>query len=184
MTAINVFQRNWAFTDKDSEKPLIKTGSFGPCCVVTFTCERYAAMAHLDTITDVHSLSAIFKKFLDHSVDLRDVKAVVLGGWENVDISVMFCAQVICKIHAEGFQNVSTKNMFTKKSPPEELFKKKIPEAEAKPYYHFGAQVDARTGETFILKKKQNELDIEQHRQILELCLQPKKTNLPISQVI
>lgn len=180
---INVFQRNWAFTEKDSDKPIIKTGSFGPCCVVTFTSKRYAAMAHLDAITDVHSLSDIFKKFSDHSVELKDIKAVLLGGWGNEDISVMFCAQVILKIKAAGFQNISTKNMFSKKSPSDDLFQKEISDTEAKVYYHFGAQVDARTGETFILHKKQQVLDVEQRRQVMELCRQWNKSNLPITQV-
>lgn len=178
MTAINVYQRNWAFTDKDSEKPLIQTGRFGPCCVATFTDGRFAALTHIDAITDFDSINVIFKKFTENSVELKNVKVILLGGWEDEKVSVMSCAIVIQKIYAAGFQNVSTKNMFSKKSAPKEFL-----ESNAALYYHFGAQVDARTGETFILKKKQLILSLEQNRQIQILLKQSKKSNLPITQV-
>ena len=178
MTAINVFQRNWAFTDKDSDKPLIRTGRFGPCCVATFTAERYAALTHIDAVTDFDSITVIFKAFIDRDVKLKDVKVIVLGGWGDNEISTFSCTIVVQKIFAAGFQNVSTKNMFTKKSAPKDFL-----ESDAPLYYHFGAQVDARSGTTFILKKRDLDLSIEQNRQTQLLLKQSTRSNLPITKV-
>jgi hypothetical protein len=127
----------------------------------------------------INSIAVIFKKFTENSVKLENVKVVVLGGWEDSKISTFSCAIVIQKIYAAGFQNVSTKNMFSKKSAPNG----KYPDSESSLYYHFGAQVDARTGNTYILKKIQIELSIEQRRQIQHLLKQSKKSDLPITQV-
>lgn len=180
MTAINVFQRTWAFTDKDSKKPIIKTGSFGPCCVVTFASGPYAALTHLDMKTNVHSLTSIFNKFKNHGVEFKDIKVVILGGWKADKISEMFCQMVICKLNMDGFENVSIKNMFSKEVLSSELTNVPLSNSQAIPHYHFGALIEAKTGNTFILTEPQSTLDVEQRRQTAEF----RKKNLTELQAI
>lgn len=163
--AINVFQKNWAFTSSNSEKPQIKTGSFGPCYVVTFASGPYAAMAHIDTTTKVDSLTVIFDKFKENSVSLRDVKVVILGGWKENPASFTRGEMIVAKIMESGFEKVSTKNMYLKKTL---ATIGKVKKNLLHNYYHFGALLDATNGKTFLLKEPSTSMDEEQVRQSKE----------------
>lgn len=163
---INIFQKNWAFTSSDSESTKIKTGSFGPCYVVTFTSGKYAAMAHIDDTTNVNSITAIFGKFLENAVSLKDVKVIVLGGWKNHPESFNWGERIVTKINEAGFENISTKNMHSKKALTPVQQMQGISESDTHEYYHFGALVDSSNGKTFILHELSPELEQEQNKQM------------------
>ena len=162
---INIFQKNWAFTSSNSDKPQIKTGSFGPCYVVTFTSGPFASMAHLDTTTKVESLSLIFDKFKENSVSPRDVKVVIIGGWKENTESFKWGEKIVAKIMEAGFEKVSTKNMYLKKAL---ATLGRVQKILLHNYYHFGALVDATSGKTFLLKELSTSIDKEQVRQSKE----------------
>ena len=183
LDTIHVFQRNFAFTHKDAEKPILKTGSFGPCCVVTCTGGNYAAMAHMDTMTNVESLASIFDQFKKHSVTLKDIKVIILGGWSDNQVSKKLFEMVLDKIHLLGIENIHTKRIFSKQTLSIERLHKNISEAEALLYYHYGAQIDARSGDTFILKKPQIHLDSEQKNQNRKFVAQNPKRFIDIAEV-
>lgn len=162
---INIFQKNWAFTSSNSNKPQIKTGSFGPCYVLTFTSGPWAAMAHLDTTTKVESLTLIFDKFKENSVSPRDVKVVIIGGWKENTQSFKWGEKIVAKIMEAGFEKVSTKNMYLKKAL---ATLGRVQKNLLHNYYHFGALLDARSGKTFLLKELSTSMDEEQVRQSKE----------------
>lgn len=114
--SIQIFQKNWAFTTADAEKPQITTGGFGPCYVVTFASEGFAAMAHIDDGTEVKSMKVIFDKFLENSVELKNIKVIILGGWKDFPESFKWGGKIVKRIKKAGFETVSTKNMYSKKN--------------------------------------------------------------------
>jgi hypothetical protein len=166
---INIFQKNWAFTSADSPVSKIKTGTFGPCYVVSFTSGKYAAMAHIDDTTKVDSMKAIFDRFKQNLVPIKDIKVIILGGWNEHPESFKWGQKIVKRIHDEGFENVSTKNMYLKKTKTVfETVMKEDPIKANAPFYHLGALIDAKDGKTYILKEYNNELDTEQARQTHE----------------
>lgn len=186
MTYIYVHQKTWAFTTSDSEKPEIKTGGFGPCYVATFTAEKngrkFAAMAHIDTTTTVESMDAIFKKFLENSVDLKDVKVVVLGGWKEEKASFNWGNKIVERISKAGFENISTKNMHTKK---ELSFQKMqgMSKIDNTNHYHFGARVEATTGKTFLLKEESHEMQKEKLSGFVQFLQNGLNKETPLTQI-
>lgn len=168
MNTINIFQKNWAFTSSDSESPQIKTGSFGPCYVVTFTSGKFAAMAHIDDTTNVDSITSIFNKFLENSVSLKDVRVIVLGGWKEHQESFKWGKKIVTKINESGFENISTKNMYSKKALTYSQQIQGISKSDVPRYYHLGALVDSSNGQTYLLTKVSPALEQEQDRQINE----------------
>lgn len=169
---IDIFQKNWAFTTSDSERTAIRTGSFGPCYVVTFTSGKFAAMAHIDDSTSVDSIKVIFDRFKDVSVSFEDVKVIILGGWKEFDESRKWGTNIAQKINDAGFTNISTKNMFSKKMPTVEQQVKKIPASEASNHYYFGALVDSKTGKTYLLHTIMQSLEQEQLRKSNEFAIE------------
>lgn len=169
--SISIFQKNWAFTSSDSEKPQIKTGGFGPCYVVTFTSGKFAAMAHIDDTTNVDSMTSIFDKFIENSVSLKDVKVIVLGGWQEHPKSFTWGTKIVKKINEAGFENVSTKNMYSKKALTIFQHMCGISQSDAPNYYHSGALVDSRTGKTSLIKEISLSTEEEQLRQTKEFVL-------------
>lgn len=161
---INIYQKNWAFTTSDSDRTQIKTGSFGPCYVVTFTSGKFAAMAHIDDTTNVDSITAIFDKFKENSVALADVKVTILGGWEEHPESFKWGLKIVKKITGSGFENLNVKKMHSTRAIPIAQQIQGITKSELFNHYHLGALVDAVTGKTFILKEYSDLLDQEQMR--------------------
>jgi len=186
MHSINIFQKNWAFTSAENAKPQIKTGSFGPCYVVTFTSQKFAAMAHIDDMTQVDSIEIIFNKFSENSIELKDVKVIILGGWKAHPESFKWGNKIVEKIKTAGFKNISDKNMFSKKCLTLLQQMQDISGPELPTYFHFGALVDATNGKTFLLKEPDGDLDNEQTRQMEEFVNKYGYTmneELPISQI-
>lgn len=184
---INIFQKNWAFTSSDSESPQIKTGSFGPCYVVTFTSGKFAAMAHIDDNVNVDSITAIFDKFLENSVSLKDVKVIVLGGWREYQMSFEWGKRIVNKIINSGFEDVSLKNMYSKKGITVFQQNNGVSESDAPKHYHFGALVDSSNGKTFILHEVSQVLTEEQFRQLDEFAKRYSSNSsveVPLTQVI
>ena len=180
---INIFQKNRAFTSAESEKPQIKTGAFGPCYVVTFTSKGFAAMAHIDDTTQVESIKVIFKKFSENSIDVKDIKVIILGGWKSHPESFKWGNKIIKQIKDAGFENISTKNMFLKSLPiiqDNSILKKDS--------HHLGALVDAEKGKTFLLKEFDQELEQEQFHQMRLFAqnygMDLMDVEVPISQVL
>ena len=95
---IDIFQKNWAFTSVDSGQPQIRTGSFGPCYVLTFSSPQFAAMAHVDDNTDVNSISVIFNKFSEYAIAPKDIKVIILGGWERNPESFKWGMHIVKKL--------------------------------------------------------------------------------------
>jgi hypothetical protein len=169
-SSINIFQKNWAFTSSDSESPQIKTGSFGPCYVVTFASGKFAAMAHIDDNTNVDSLTSVFDKFVENSIAFKDVKVIVLGGWREHSESFKWGEKIVKKIKESGFENINTKNMYLKKTLTIFQQRQGIPKSDIPKYYHLGALVDSSNGKTFILKECSPSLEEEQLRQTKEFA--------------
>jgi hypothetical protein len=184
MNSIQIFQKSWAFTSADAEKPQITTGSFGPCYVVTFASEGFAAMAHIDDCTEVKSMKVIFDKFLENSVELKNIKVIILGGWKEYPESSKWGKKVVKKIKKAGFENVSTKGMYSKKglTPFQQMVG--ITPPELPNYYHFGALVNAKTGKTFLVKEANQALEDEQLNQTEQFIKEygPDKV-APLSQI-
>jgi hypothetical protein len=168
--SINIFQKNWAFTSSDSESPQIKTGNFGPCYVVTFTSGKFAAMAHIDDSTNVDSITSIFDKFLENSVSLKDVKVIVLGGWKEHPESCRWGGKIVTKINESGFENISTKNMYSKEALTVFQQMQGISESDIPKHYHLGALVDSSNGKTFLVKEFSLALEQEQLKQTREFA--------------
>jgi hypothetical protein len=175
--AINVYQKNWAFTSAESKSPKIQTSSFGPCYEISFTTPGFAALAHIDDTTQTESMQKIFDRLAKHSINPKDVKVIVLGGWEEHPESKKWGDKVVKHIKDAGFENLSTKGMFAKKmfkgafecadqsARPSEIAK------ELSPYYHFGALVDARSNKTFLLKEFNENLEKAQAHQTRKFSL-------------
>lgn len=176
---INIFQKNWAFTSSDSESPQIKTGSFGPCYVLTFTSGNFAAMAHIDDNTNVKTINLIFDKFIENSVNLKDIKVIILGGWQEHSESFQWGEKIIKKMNESGFENVSTKHMYLKKAASIYQQNYGISKSDIAKHYHFGALVDSTNGKTFILKEFSPLIEEEQVKQTEEF-IQKHAYNLNI----
>jgi len=181
MGPICIFQKNFAFTTADSERTQIKTGPFGPCYVVTFTSVKFAAMAHIDDQANVDSMSAIFEKFLENSVNPKDIKVIVLGGWKEHPESYIWGQKILNKILNSNFQNVSTTNMHSKKAltPYQEMYG--MSPSEVSDHYHFGATVDSTNGETFTLNEYPEDLDDAQDEQTQKFT--DFEGEVPLSQI-
>jgi hypothetical protein len=181
---IPIFQKNWAFTSSESKQTQIITGAFGPCYMVSFTSGKFAAMAHIDDTTNVDSMQAIFNKFIENSVSLKDVKVVIVGGWKENSESFKWGMMIVNKILTSGFKKemVSTKNMFSKKI----LTNLRISESEVSDYFHLGAIVDSKTGKTFILKEKNKDLADKQSELLQEFMKKYVKEDMeyPLTQVL
>ncbi|MDP1607896.1 MAG: hypothetical protein Q8L98_01120 [Chlamydiales bacterium] len=186
MNSINIFQKNWAFTSSDSKKPQIKTGSFGPCYVVTFASSKFAAVAHIDDTTNVDSIACIFHKFIEHSIPLKDVKVIVLGGWKRHPESFKWGIKIQEKIKEFGCKEVSTKNMYSKETPT--IFQQmgEILMSEVSRYYHLGVLVDSSNGKTFLLNEISPSLEEEQLKQTQEFAKKyssDSSLEVPLTQV-
>jgi uncharacterized protein YggL (DUF469 family) len=179
---IPIFQKNWAFTSSDSKQTQIITGAFGPCYVVSFTSGKFAAMAHIDDTTNIDSMQAIFNKFIENSVSLKDVKVVIVGGWKENGESFNWGSMIVNKILTSGFEKekVSIKNMFSKKILTQ------ISASDLSDSYHLGAMVDSKTGKTFILKERNKDLDDKQCKLIQEFFATKyvQDTGYPLTQVL
>ena len=187
LNPIYIYQKNWAFISSTSEKPQIQTGSFGPCYVVTFTSGKFAAMAHIDDTTIVESMTSIFDKFIENSINLSDVKVIVLGGWLETPVSAEWGGKIVAKIYEAGFKHVSTKNMHSKRALTIEQERYGFPKRDESKYYYLGAMVDSSSGKTFILPELLPSLAEEQRKQTDEFA---KKyfsglvTEVPLTQVV
>jgi hypothetical protein len=189
MRSINIFQKTWAFTTADSQKTEIRTAGFGPCYVVTFTSGKFAAMAHIDSHTDVDSMTAIFNKFVENAVNLKDVKVVILGGWKDNEASFQWGNKVIKKIEDAGFTNVSTTQMFKKIALTEKQQKEGILPAEVPRHYQLGARVVATNGKTFLIHESRPDLEKEQIKQNRARAAEAFKTrrlrdDFPLTQIV
>jgi hypothetical protein len=183
--SITIFQKNWAFTSSNSTKPNIYTGTFGGGYVVTFTSDKFAAMAHIDDNTNVDSITSIFKKFLDNSVSLKDVKVIVLGGWKEHPRSYKWGKKIVKRIKEFEFKKVSTKNMYSKKTPSTIQLRNGIPESDVPEYYHYGASINASGGKIGFLKKIPPSYQEEINKQLEEFVKKyPDDVELPLTQVI
>lgn len=156
MNTISIFHKTWAFTSSQSDTPLIRTGCIGPWFVVTFTAdksanEKFAAMTCIDDKTQVESIKVIFDKFSEHSIPLKDVKVVILGGWRTHAGSVKWSSKIVTQIKNAGIINVDTTRIFSKNES-------EYPTNS----HHFGALVDARDGKTYVSKELIRELEREQ----------------------
>ncbi|PJD98273.1 MAG: hypothetical protein CK425_00920 [Parachlamydia sp.] len=183
--SIQIFQKNWAFTSADAQKTQITTGSFGPCYVVTFASKGFAAMAHIDDNTEVKSMKVIFNKFLENSVELKNVKVIILGGWKDFPESFKWGKKVVKRINKAGFETVSTKNMYSKKTLT--VFQEMIgiTPAEVPNHYHFGALIDAKTGKTFLMKERKLGLDEEQDARVKQFIGEyGPDAVVPLSQIV
>lgn len=184
---ITIYQKDWAFTTADSLKPKIETHTFGPCYVVTFTCSKSAAMAHIDDCTQVDSIASIFDKFKEKSIDTNKIKVMIFGGWKTHPSSFEWGQKIIEKIKAAGVQNLSTKNMYLKSTlKNENNGNHNMSDRQLSKYYHCGACVDSRTGETHLLKKFNNDADTEQLKQNIEFKIQNRNNldiELPLKQI-
>ncbi|MGB7127834.1 MAG: hypothetical protein WBD50_01920 [Candidatus Rhabdochlamydia sp.] len=182
---ITIFQKNWAFTSAESEKPQIKTGAFGPCYVVTFTSTGFAAMAHIDDTTQVESIKAIFDEFLKNSIAVKDIKVVILGGWKSHPESFKWGNKIITQIKDDGFENISTKNMFKKDQVTIAHQNISISKSLS---HHLGALVDAKEGKTYLLKVFDSEIEQEQFKQMKLFANKYGRdlmdVEIPISQII
>jgi len=184
MNTINIFQKNWAFTSAESEKPQIKTGSFGPCYIVTFASSKFAAMAHIDDTTQVESIKVIFDKFSENSIAIKNIKVVILGGWKDYPESFKWGNKIITQIKEAGFEKISTKNMFKKALLT--IAHQDISVSKSLSH-HLGALVDARNGKTFLMKEFDEKIEQEQSNQ-MKLFIQKygivlMNIEIPISQV-
>jgi Protein N-terminal asparagine amidohydrolase len=164
-SAITVYQKNWAFTSADARKAKIKTGSFGPCFVVTLTSGKFSAMAHIDDNTKVDSIQNVFNKFIENSVPLKDVKATIMGGWKDHSESIKWGEMILSKIQEAGIVNVNTKKMHTHVKLSNEQRANGMQPSEIPNHYYYGALVDAQTGDTFLLNKANEEIETEQAKQ-------------------
>lgn len=149
MNPINVYQKEFAVTTADSEKPQIQTGSFGPCCVVTWASPGRAALAHIDDNTDVNSVECVVNTFKESSVDLKDIKATVMGGWFDFDSSREWAHAVLDKIATLGVDDIDETKMFLKYQPSyHQLLMTGVPLNDLPKHYYMGATVDAISGKT------------------------------------
>lgn len=164
INAINVYQKNWAFTSADSDSPKIITSSFGPCYVVTFTSGKFAAMTHIDDTTDVDSITTIFKKFKNNSIDLKDVNVTILGGWKEHPSSFLWGQKILKIIKESGFEKINVDLMHTKKTLTQKLVASEIPL-----YFYWGALVDSSNGKTTIINERLPKLEQEQTQRNSEL---------------
>ncbi len=189
---INVYQKEYAFVGPESTKSIIRTGAFGPCYVVSFTAEsengqRFAAMAHIDDTTQVESISDIFDRFMENSVPLEDVKVIIMGGWRNHPESFKCGSKIISHIHKAGFRDVSIKNLFKKAFP---ATWEQVVSGDQKEFYFCGAQVKASTGETFLFKNFNKELESEGRRRAFEFSreygnnMEQMGLEIPISEAV
>jgi len=156
--SISIFQKQWAFTTADSEAPIVKTGSFGPCYVVTFTQDKYAALAHIDDTTQVETMQNIFTRFQENGVDPKEVRVIVTGGWKENASSFEWGEKVVAKIKEAGFENMNTALMHVKTPITAKSTQKDISK-----HYFIGLKVDARDGKTTFIHEMDAEHESKQH---------------------
>ncbi len=160
-TCIDIFQKNWAFTTADSDQSQIKTGSFGPCHVVTFATAKFVAMAHIDDNTDINSIQHIFNKFAKNNIEPKNIRVTILGGWKDHTESSKWGKMILQKINEFGAANVNTQMMHTKMqqtnadSPPSN-------------HYFYGVLIDAKNRSLGLLEKVDLNLEQEQMKQTAE----------------
>ena len=82
---ITIYQKNWGFAEANSDKPILQTGSFGPCYAVIVMGGNYAALAHIDDCTDIDSLKDVFDEFVNQGIGKKDLKVTIAGGWKECD---------------------------------------------------------------------------------------------------
>ena len=90
------------------------------------------------------------------------------------------------KINESGCENVSTKQMFSKKATTLFQHMKGLSKEEL-PYYHLGALVDATNGKTFLIKEANYLLEEEQLKQTNSFAVKYRDvpdTELPLSQIM
>ncbi len=115
--------------------------------MITFTCKKFAAMAHFDHLTNIEHLSMIFARFQKHSINLKDLKVVVIGGWREYGTKVG--DMILEKIKQFKIVDVSTKHMYKKTPPPSGDYTKE----ESEDHFYLGLLVNANNGKTYVLHK-------------------------------
>jgi len=119
-------------------------------------------MAHIDDCTQVETMMQIVKKFDQHEVCRKDIKAIVIGGWQDHPESYRWGMKVVDFLKEQQFENLSTKNMFKKKivTFPIQDF------GQATNHYYFGAQVDAKGGRTSVVSQFNPDFQVLDDRQM------------------
>ncbi len=159
---IDVFQKEWAFTSSDSSRPIIRTGCFGPCHVVTFSGGKYSALAHIDENTSIGSIKNIFDRFKTFSIPPENIKAVIMGGWKSDRESRLLGKEILSFVLRNGVKDINVSQMRRKEELGlSDYFQVLSPEATVK-YYFLGACINATTGKTFIVNKEDIRLSEEQ----------------------
>lgn len=162
MTPLNIFENQYAFTSSDATHPVIRTGCFGPCYVVTFTSGKFAAMAHMNQNINTETIRRVFNAFKEQSIEPKNVKVSILGGWKKDEQSSITGINISTFIAKLGCQEVDTSRMHKKEVLPESQYMVQLSESETAKYYYFGATIDSRTGETALMDKEIIELSLEQ----------------------
>ncbi|KIA76458.1 hypothetical protein [Parachlamydia acanthamoebae] len=160
---ICVYQKNWAYATPDSPKPILTTGSFGPCYVVTLISEKCTAMAHVDDTTQVESIKQIFAEFSKRSIQFKDVQVVILGGWKEHGESKEWGDKIFRYLCSAGFSSINLKYMFSKKMP-----EKPGDQQIFADHFYGAARVDARSGKMQISATPDGNIAREQARQMLQ----------------
>ena len=174
-----VLQTRWSYTSSDSDTPQLKTGIIGPCFVVNFLQKseeekvKYAAMAHIDSKTDLSSIKQIFDLFKEKLVNPADVKVLIIGGWDTPELKKR-ARHLISYITDAGYVHISNllfskRNMITDlimgtlKTPPTTT----SAPSKLAPYYHIGFLIDSRNTKSYIVKNIDPEIDrLEKEREI------------------
>lgn len=176
MNSMVVFQKEWAFTSSESSKPIIRTGAFGPCHVVTFTSGKFAALAHIDEFTYIGSIQTILDRFLKNSIQPKNIKVTIMGGWKKDEISRFWGKKIFSYILKYPFKEINVSQLFRKKERSDSEYFVELSEKETSEYYFLGALVDSTTGKTFVSTKEdlllsQAQLKISKEIDTDELCL-------------
>lgn len=174
-----VLQTRWSYTSSDSDTPQLKTGIIGPCFVVNFLQNsekegiKYAAMAHIDSKTDLSSIRQIFDLFKEKHVNPADVKVLIIGGWDDPELKTR-ATRLISYITEAGYVQISN-HLFSKRNMIKDLIMKtlKTPPtttsapSKLAPYYHMGFLIDSRNAKSYILKNIDHEIDeLERKREL------------------
>ncbi|MES2345881.1 MAG: hypothetical protein V4494_08110 [Chlamydiota bacterium] len=146
---ILVGQKQWAFTSSDSNTPKVQTSSFGPCYGVSFIHGKYAALAHIDDTTQINSITSIFDRFAEYSIEPKNIKVTIVGGWKEHPESFKWGIFIIQKLQSLGVETISKSIMFRKTIMHDisQTFSQ-----GPQPFFEGGMYVDATLGKTYVLK--------------------------------
>ncbi len=181
--SLNVYQKQWGF----SKSIPIKTGSFGPCYVVVLTGRNCAAMAHIDDMTQVETIERIFDRFRAEGIPQDCIDVSIRGGWINHLESRKWGDHIWRKIVEANCKSLDVEYIFSKKTPPPQLFITKVSRQETAKYYYFGVSVDPQTGKIVLNDAPDDAIEDEQFRQMEKLFSDPgysDSTLYPLTEVI